>query len=476
MAVIGKNRVLIMIDQATRDAFSQLLVAHYLTSKGAQVYICNQGTLVAMYERYRPQVVLASWLVGGQLMEFLKGICGRTHLVLVDQEGGKLGEIPFKRSFTRQNGVKAQIAKECARVLTWGKGQAQWLRELGIMKEERIVVAGSPRLDPYLIREESSRTRAGKYLGVTLRSNAVTSQPMRIMEQVFHFSCADKMGGISVGYPVRSQHEDRVWHAIAGTRCMFEIMINLAGRSNASMVLRPDPWEQYSVYDFLTRQIPHVSVEPTMTQPEYVKNAFAILDESSSLSVEALLAGTPVISIRNLMPNLRERIGGEEGGLYNAPYAEAFWGPKSVEEAVEYVLKAEKGELALSPCMESIRSYLRDYHSWPRTRPSCFEMGDAILELLAGPVASDPLGYETSTCQSVSSLKRSIYRYVPGSVALSKAKLLGQCVFSTDRELWKKYHYLAWFYPHHEQVLNTFTSLIQKYGAASSQSVDNRVN
>lgn len=463
MTIFKNRRILVMIDQATRDAFSQLLLAHYLRWKGARVYICNQGTLVSMYERYQPQVVLASWLVGGQLMEFLEGICGRTHVVLVDQEGGKLGEIPFKRSFTRQNGVKAKIAKKCSRVLTWGTGQAQWLRELGIMREESIVVTGSPRLDPYLLHEASRHGASVKYLGITLRAHPVTSQPMRIMERVFDFASSDRIGGISVGYPLRSQQEDRIWHAVAGTRCMFTIMMALARRSEARMVLRPDPWERGSMYQFLHCHFPQVSIEPTMTQPEYVRNAFAILDESSSLGIEALLVNTPVISIQALIPKLEEHIGGEEGALFNAPYAKAYWKPKTVDEAAEYVLKAEKGELEASPCPEALHQYLRDYHSWPRTRPSSFKMGDVILELLDLPVSSDPSLQETSTENIRSMFKRNLYRHVPGSVALPKSKLLWQCLFSSDRELWEKYHYFKWLYPHQQRVSSTFAALARKY-------------
>lgn len=470
------KRVLILIDQTTRDAFSQLLVAHYLRWKGARVHIANQGTLISMYERYRPQVVFASWLVGGPLMEFLEGICQKTHVVLVDQEGGKLGEMPFKRSFTREHGIKADIARKCSRVLTWGTAQAQWLRELGIMSEERIVVTGSPRLDPYLIREEPRPAATDKYLGFTLRAGAITSQPMRIMEHVFAFACSEQVGGISVGYPVRSQQEDRIWHAIAGTRYMFRIMTALARRTDARMVIRPDPWEQGSMYQFLTRHLPQVSIEPMMTQPEYVKNAFAILDESSSLGMEALLMDTPVISTQALIPNLKEHIGGEDGGLFNAPYAKAYWKPHTVDEAVEYVLKAEKGELDASPCPDQLHQYLLDHHGWPRMRPSSFQMGDAILELLDVDTASSRAFDDSSQTNTVSAFKRAMYRYVPGAVTLPKAKLFLQCVFSTDHELLKKYHYFKRFYPHHQQVFKTFRRLVERYSIGGRESVGSRPN
>lgn len=60
--MLSKKRVLVLIDQVTRDAFGQLLVAHYLRSKGAKVYLANQGTFISACDRYRPDVVFASWL------------------------------------------------------------------------------------------------------------------------------------------------------------------------------------------------------------------------------------------------------------------------------------------------------------------------------------------------------------------------------------------------------------------------------
>ena len=110
--------------QATRDAVSQLLIAHYLRWRGARVHLCNQGTIRAAFHRHRPDVTFASWLVGGPVMEFLRSVAGTTRLVLVDQEGGRIGATPFKRAYLRFGGMKADIAKGCARVLTWGTSQA----------------------------------------------------------------------------------------------------------------------------------------------------------------------------------------------------------------------------------------------------------------------------------------------------------------------------------------------------------------
>ena len=99
---------MVMIDQATRDAFGQLLVVHYLRARGARVIIANQATWIGSWERYRPDVVYISW-IGGMMKDILK-LRHKPEIALMDQEGGRLGEVAFKRSFFRANDAKEQVA------------------------------------------------------------------------------------------------------------------------------------------------------------------------------------------------------------------------------------------------------------------------------------------------------------------------------------------------------------------------------
>lgn len=486
-----KKRVMIMIDQATRDAFSQLLIAKYLARKGACVRICNQHTMIGMFERFRPHVTYVSWLTSGPLMDFLIRNHHRTHIALNDQEGGRMGEMPFKRSFLLLNdGVKAAVGGVCAKIFVWGNAQARWLLEMGIVPE-KIAVTGSPRFDPYLI---CGSTPQKKYLGVTLRGDLVTALPLKFMENVFHFATFDSRHGIGIAYPLRAQFEDKMWHIVAATRYLFKTATEFSKQSPARIVFRPGPWEQYRRYAFLPERIPSASIEPHTLQHEYVRNAFALLDESSSMGLEGLLAGVPVISMQALIPRLEEHIAGEGGGLFTAPYMECYWRPKTVEEAVELLLKAEQGKLVPSPCPDRLQQYFREYHGWPRTRPSSFQIGDGILELLdlAEEDGETPaqntvdLGLEKEPWSAPSAeafsdgkiisgtpdyhglgrmLKKCFFRYVPGAVNIHKAKSLCQDLLSPDRELWVRYHYYDWLYRHHNAVDSMFESLWEAYEA-----------
>jgi surface carbohydrate biosynthesis protein len=461
---VKNRRVLVMIDQASRDAFVQLLVVKYLRWRGVDVVVANQGTLIPLCEWHRPHVVLSAWHMGGVLMDYLSGIHRQTHVVLMDQEGGKLGEVNFKRSFDREHGGKRGIGARCARVLSWGAAQAQWLAELGIVDRSRIVTTGSPRLDPYLVPAAANGRR---HLGVTLRGDIVTAEPTKLMEKLYRRLSVESLGGLSVGYPTWAQQEDRLWHIFASTRYMFKIAHEVSRRTQAPIVMRPGPWEREDMYGFLPSRIPTVTVAPDQSQPTYIRNAFAVVDESTSLSLEAYVAGRPTITTQALIPRLEEHTGGEgaEGTLFNAPYTQAYWRPKSVEEAVDLILQAEKGTLAPGPAAGAIDGYLRDCHGWPRTRPSSFQTADALLEMLDVPAGSRAGEAPAEDAPEVlSSLKRRLYRHVPGAAQLPKAQLYARTVRGRERELFRRYYYFPSLYPHAAEVSHTFQALLRLTG------------
>jgi hypothetical protein len=241
-------------------------------------------------------------------MDYLSGLRRKTHVVLIDHEGGKLGEVNFKRSFERERGGKRGIGRHCARVLSWGAAQTAWLADLGIVDPSRIVTTGSPRLDPYMV---PAVTNGRRHLGVTLRGDVVTGRPYKLMENLFRRLSVESLGGLSVGYPTWAQQEDRLWHVFASTRYMFKIAQEVSRRTQAPIVMRPGPWERHGMYAFLPKRIPTITIAPDQSQPAYVRNAFAVVDESTSLSLEAYVAGTPTITTQALIPRLEEHTGGD---------------------------------------------------------------------------------------------------------------------------------------------------------------------
>lgn len=452
--------VLILIDSATRDAMSQLLVAHYLARKGVRVHVGNQLTWLSLYERYRPQVFYTSWFNSESLLAYLCHIQRRTRLLLVDQEGGRMGEEAFKRTMRDHNGAKLRAAKTATRVIAWGRTQAQWLQELDCIEPERIVVTGCPRLDPYLLEPRRSPT-GRKFVGVTLRTDRLTSKPRHILEAIYESLFVDPKQGLTPGLPVWAQYEDWLWQAAAVVRHMLKIVLEVTRKTSAPVVLRPGPWEQAGAYQFLYRHFPQISIEPMMLQHEYVRNACVTLDASSALGLESILAGTPVISVNALVARLDDHVGGPGGTRLNAPYRRFYWHPATVEEAVDQILQAERGELPLSPAPEGLAAYFRDYVDWPTLRPASFRIGDLILEMLDLPARERWSGAAGAPDGRLR--RRAVYR-LPGLAEAHQLRSSWQyLVQSPDRQLFRRYHYFSWTYPHRQAIAELFEALWQRY-------------
>jgi len=453
-----RKTVLIAVDQATRDALQHLLLAQYLRRRGVRALLCNQGTLIPMSERYRPDVAYVPWLAAPPLMQYLRSIRPVTRIVAMDQEGGRLRKEVVRRAFEQFNGAKRELAGICDRVFVWGAIQAQWLEELQVVSKDRIVVTGSARWDPYLVQPENVSTRQEKYIGVTLRADIVTASPRTFMEHVYEYRSPSPADGIALGYPVRAEYEDRIWHVVATTRYLFKLAEELARRTGKRVVFRPGPWEQYGLYRFLTGAIPGATVRPDMLQHDYVRGAFVVLDDASNLGLEALLAGTPVISVQAMVPRLEEHIGGEDAGLFDAPFTRYYWKPKTIDDALDYAAKAERGELPLTPDPEGLRDYLRNAYDWPRARPSSFVIGDTILGLLDIP--ADAGHYSAARPADLRrKMKNAVYRYMPGAVSMMRLKMLAHCALSPDRQCLLRYHYFRWVYLHHRAARALFAKL-----------------
>src|SRR5207244_4595898 len=114
-------------------------------------------------------------------------------------------------------------------------------------------------------------------------------------------------------------------------RFIVEILMHWRQHADNLVVLQPCSSERQYMYEFITEKIKGISIDPTMSQLDYVRNAHVVIDECSSRGLEAILVGTPVVSAQDLIPRLDEHIGGgADAGLFNAPYKKSYWLPKFV--------------------------------------------------------------------------------------------------------------------------------------------------
>lgn len=441
----GPRRVAVLIDQLTRDAFSQLLVITRLRRAGVSVAVGNQATFRTVCERTSPHVIFGSLQATGDLMDYLVQASRRTHVVMVDQEGNKPGEETFKRAYT--NSRRMAYATAATRIFCWGPLQKRWMQELGV-DETKIAVTGNPRLDPYLDIRRPDRRR----VSLTFRFDLVTGMPFLIMQSV-HVYALNK--GTRVGYPPWSSIEDQVWHKLAVARHMYMALERLAADPDIPIVVRPGPWEAPQVYQFMREAYPRVAVDPLSPQHDYVSGASVILDDCSTLGIEALATGVPVVSIQKAIPRLEDHIGGPGRGLFDAPYLAFYHQPKTVDEAAELVRRGHRGQLAASAA-PGAEAYLKDVYDWPRRTPASFAMADEILKLLDVPA---PKTGDADLSSEDRSWKRWAARHVPGAPALHGLRHYAECLSSPDRDHLLRYHYFSWAYPHHGRVAELYARL-----------------
>ena len=200
----------------------------------------------------------------------------------------------------------------------------------------------------------------------------------------------------------------------------------------------------------MQRPIPHRWIQPPR-QRRSQQTLERLLDAAEALIEEKGFEDTTLADVAL-------RAG---SGLFEAPYTRYYWKPKSIDEAVQYILKAEKGELPVTPDPEGLKEYLHSAYTWPRSRPSSFVIGDAILNLLDMPTNGDgkpePLkrdGYRT--------FKNMFYRYVPGSISFMTIRFFARILISPDRHHLGRYHYFSWLYPHRRDARELFTRLQER--------------
>jgi hypothetical protein len=299
---------------------------------------------------------------------------------------------------------------------------------------------------------------------VTLRADRVTSNPRTIIDAIFESLFVDPHDGLTPNLPLRAQYEDWIWQAVAVTRHMVKIAWEVSQRTKALIVLRPGPWEQYGVYQGLTRHIPQLSIEPMQLQHEYTQQAFATVDASSALGLEAILAGTPVISVNALVPGLEAHVGGAGGTRFNAPYRPFYWHPSTVEEAVDLILQAQRGALPVVPTREGLDAYFQDHMRWPSDRPASFAIGDLLLGLLDIPLGLHVDSETEGEFPPIGASWRRVFYRLPGSAHTQQVRVWWHSVVrSPDRELYQRYHYFPWSYPHHAKLERLFEVLWQRY-------------
>lgn len=379
----NNKTVLLLVDQKARDVQGILLVSYYLGKMGCDVYICNKRNMIQKYDWCKPKVVAFSD-TSTYFANWCRYMSSKSHIVLIPQEGGiPIRKIAIKRYTWPDNNNTRPFTEGVSKVFLWGSQTARWLLEENIFRQDQIVVSGTPRFDQYrCIQEKKHNNKKNTYtIGIANRGEAINM----IYDTVVHgiFKCKEYNGPLEAYIGNNRNWEDWIWHTVAQLRYYYILIDRMSHDQNINKILfRPDPFENYTSYNFLKKIFQSVEINRNPFLGEFINDIDMLITEYSTVGVDALLCGKPVISVQGMIGSrLYEHIG-DTAHVDTSEIIKLFWLPKTVDEAIILVEKGCEGVLPVCPDKQILNKYLSDFYDLPRHEPSSLTIAREIATLL----------------------------------------------------------------------------------------------
>lgn len=380
------KKVLLLVDQKARDLASVFLVGEYLRDFGIHVSYCNKGNMLAAFERVQPNVLVLS-CSEGQYKELACYAAPTCKIVLMTQEGAcATKESTILRHTMAGMGVDTYI-RGLSRVYLWSELSKQWLLEEAVYPEHVIRVFSTSRVDAYRQADVRAPDPTGSIrVGFANRgasiNPAIKSNPIQELDQ---YRALD--GSHRAYMDENREWEDWIWHCMASVRTTLDLIETLAATGRYEIVFRPDPYEDYTSYDFLKEKYPNfrVNVDPILAN--FIEDIDVLVTEFSTTGIDALLLRKPVISTQKLIgPRLVDH--NSRPNHLNPSQMRLYWQPADKAEFLQMINDAVSGTIPYSPARDEAEAYLREFYSWPSDGPSAAYLIAKDIEMLCHSDAS----------------------------------------------------------------------------------------
>ena len=362
------KKILLLVDQKARDLASVLLVGEYLRDLGLNASYCNKGNMLAACERIKPDVLVLS-CSEGQYSDLARYMAPGCKIVLMTQEGAcATKESTVLRHTMDGMGLDTYI-KGLSRVYLWSEISKRWLLEAGVYPEKILRVFGTSRIDAYRqVGPRVSDVNRKIRVGIANRGfsiNPVTRQnPVLIIDRF-----RAKEGSHRAYIDKNREWEDWIWHGMASLRVTLDLVELLAGSGRYEVVFRPDPYEDYTSYQFLIDQYPclRINVDPLLCN--FIDEIDVLVTEFSTTGTEALLLKKPVISTQKLIgPRLRDHNSLENH--IDPAHLTFYWQPEDPAAFLKVLEDTVAGVIPYSPARGEAEQYLKQFYNWPTDGPS----------------------------------------------------------------------------------------------------------
>jgi surface carbohydrate biosynthesis protein len=419
MSQNNMHTVLIGIDHPNRELFGGTLLARYLESLGIRAVLCSTMALGDYHARYRPAAIVwpnAHW--------DLAWVAEKSFVFVLPSESGN-GQpdwIALEHGGTSpKNPIYPQPVD---RFFCWGQGMKDTLLATGRWADRQLVVTGSPATDHWLLPKNARPTRPRIGITTTFRivSNSTPPHKVNMFEQL---DAMERFGGEGQYFLPPDHAEGWVFVEASLARVMIGLVRALAVERNELVEIRPHPWELAGRYEYFSGLGDgRVSATKGGTISEWLEKISVLFTFMSASSLDAIVRGVPVVSLRGLLdPDAARKV----PHVLRYSYEDMLWQADDMGQALKYAELAAAGKL--DPCQDpkGIEQFLRQQFEFPRQATAAERIAAEIKRVLDGD--KGPRKFFPSKTGEVRGLRYALVRCAPMAAQ-------GLCLF---RYLWNKF-------------------------------------
>jgi hypothetical protein len=177
--------------------------------------------------------------------------------------------------------------------------------------------------------------------------------------------------------------EDPAWYAIATARVFFDLLDKVILEHKMGVLYRPHPNERLKGYEYHTKKYgANFKLDDSISFSEWLLKTKAIVMNASTCMTEGFVNGIPVISILGLIGDrLDDHMHPSLGQDTHLPFLKFCYIPKTTDECIDMIDKADKGLLKPVAFNDELRKLLYDFCDWPRKEPSLVTIAREIKEV-----------------------------------------------------------------------------------------------
>ena len=437
-----RPRILIHIEDPRRDGSVLLALYELFRRAGARPFLSTRRTTELLLKSLPFEAVLVA---GPENISYdlIPQVVKRTRIFMLPTEGAIFDEGPLmiKYGGGEDKAKWERHIETTSRFFLWGEDSRRVLQKTGRFPDEKLVVAGAPRMDFFLTRpsqEETAAAAAENRIGIVssfILINSIVRVPM-----IHNIEGNRKINWASQS--TKRHYEDRVWTEAACFRVLLDLIEECQHRKQPLWVrahfqesMENWRWFKDRFPDTLYFGQDHLPFESWLTQVR------AVAGFNSTTFFEAVAAGKPAVNLVKLVgPRLDEHTDRHPQAYY--PILDQVESPEDWDQMFDFldqVGRMQPGE----PFEHSAqaRSIVQEVCNFPRPVSALARVVQTVLsDLGEAPISStaDPLRE---------------------GVALAKAKALDAYTFNVRRDPAGN----CWFPLHARQLRNRFRKEIARY-------------